>query len=71
MLLLGGNIGEFYTTLVICVNISRVSIHQLLVSPPFGSSNIGNSIKTKKCFGLVEKLSNSFGKNVKKWNFKS
>ena len=41
---------------------SRVSIHQPLFSPQFGSSNIASGIKERKTnnsFGLMEKLSNS------------
>ena len=49
-----------------CKYNSRVSIHQPLVSYPFGSSNIASNIKeknkTKNRLGLLEKLSNSFGK---------
>ena len=39
LFLLARNIGEFYTSLFVRVNVLRQSLCQPFVSPPFGSSN--------------------------------
>ena len=55
-----------------CKYILRDSIHQPLVSPPFGSSNIASVIKEKqKPFGISGEAIKFVCENVKKWKFKS